>query len=65
MLIHGDADPLIPVQQSETIIQRLHKARVPSQLVIREGRSHAWNGWESEAALIASWFTRQLSPIGK
>jgi dipeptidyl aminopeptidase/acylaminoacyl peptidase len=56
VLIHGDADKAIPVEQSRRLIDRLTKANVPARLVVREGMGHAWPGWEAETALIAQWF---------
>ncbi|MEJ7588308.1 MAG: alpha/beta hydrolase, partial [Ferruginibacter sp.] len=32
LIIHGDADVLVPLQQSESIIKKLQEARVPSRL---------------------------------
>lgn len=62
ILIHGDSDPLIPLQQSRILIDRLAKAKVATQLIVRNGKSHAWYGWESDGTLIATWFHDQLIP---
>jgi acetyl esterase/lipase len=64
ILIHGDADRLIPLQQSRRLVDRLNEAKVPARLVVREGVGHAWSGWESDSALIAEWFDTHLRPRG-
>jgi acetyl esterase/lipase len=60
ILIHGDADKAVPLQQSRGLIERLNEAKVPARLVVREGKGHAWPGWEAESALIAGWFDLHL-----
>ena len=62
LLIHGDKDAAVPIQQSRSLIERLNKANVAARLVVREGKGHAWPGWEADAALVADWFDRQLRP---
>jgi acetyl esterase/lipase len=60
ILIHGDQDKAVPVQQSRRLIERLHQANVPTRLVVREGVGHAYPGWEADAALLADWFDAHL-----
>jgi acetyl esterase/lipase len=62
ILIHGDMDKAIPVQQSRRLADRLREANVPARLVVREGKGHAWPGWEADSALIAEWFDAHLHP---
>jgi acetyl esterase/lipase len=40
LILHGDADPLVPLCQSELFFNALQKAIVPSQLVIVPGGQH-------------------------
>jgi acetyl esterase/lipase len=63
ILIHGDADKAIPLQQSRRLIERLNKVNVAARLIVREGMGHAWSGWESDSALIAEWFDAHLRPV--
>jgi acetyl esterase/lipase len=63
ILVHGDADKAVPVQQSRRLIDRLNKVNVAARLVVREGMGHAWSGWESDSALIAEWFDAHLRPV--
>jgi acetyl esterase/lipase len=65
MLIHGDADAAVPIRQSRRLIERLTKANVAARLIAREGKGHAWPGWEADTALIADWFDRHLRPVGR
>jgi dipeptidyl aminopeptidase/acylaminoacyl peptidase len=60
ILIHGDADKAVPLQQSRRLIDRLHEVKVPARLVVREGMGHAWSGWEADTVLIAEWFDAHL-----
>lgn len=62
ILIHGERDKAVPVQQSRRLIERLNEANVPARLVVRESVGHAYNGWEADAALIADWFDTHLRP---
>jgi acetyl esterase/lipase len=60
ILVHGDADKAVPLQQSRRLMDRLHEANVAARLVVREGMAHAWSGWEADSALIAEWFDAHL-----
>ena len=63
ILIHGDQDKAVPVQQSRRLIERLNEANVPARLVVREGVGHAYPGWEADAALFADWFDAHLRRV--
>lgn len=60
ILIHGDADKAVPIQQARQLIDRLNEVHVANRLVVREGMGHAWRGWEADSALIAEWFDAHL-----
>ncbi len=62
LLVHGDVDKAVPLQQSRRLTDRLKEANVAARLVVREGRAHAWPGWEEDSALIAEWFDLHLRP---
>src|SRR4051794_1199884 len=42
LILHGDADRLVPLQQSEAIVERLKKAGVETKLVVKPGAGHGW-----------------------
>ena len=60
LLIHGDADPMVPLQQSETMVQSLKKAGVPAELIVKKGGAHPWLTIHEEVQVIADWFDKQL-----
>jgi dipeptidyl aminopeptidase/acylaminoacyl peptidase len=60
ILIHGDQDRAVPVQQSQQLLARLRERNVSASMVVREGAGHAYAGWEGDAALIADWFDIHL-----
>jgi acetyl esterase/lipase len=60
LLIHGDADPDVPLQQSERMVAALRKAGVPAQLIIKPGGAHPWPTIHEEVAILADWFDKQL-----
>ena len=61
LIIHGDADKLVPLQQSELIIEKLTEAGVPAKLVVKKGAEHGWLTLISEdSKTIADWFDQYL-----
>jgi acetyl esterase/lipase len=62
LLIHGDTDAAVPIQQSRRLLEALSKVNVAARLIVREGKGHVWPGWEADAVLLAEWFDQQLHP---
>jgi acetyl esterase/lipase len=62
LIIHGDADTLVPVQQAHLIEKALRDAGVPVQIVIKPGLGHGWGEWGPDAERIADWFDKYLKP---
>jgi acetyl esterase/lipase len=60
LIIHGDADKLVPIQQAETMIQALKAVRVPCELVVKSGAAHGWPGIDKDVVRIADWFDTHL-----
>ncbi len=60
LIIHGDRDELVPIQQAELLIQRLKEVGVPQRLVVREGKAHGWPGIEADVAILADWLEEHL-----
>jgi acetyl esterase/lipase len=60
LIIHGDADKLVPIQQAEEIMNRLKEAGVPAKLVVKPGAGHGWKGLDKDMATLADWFDRYL-----
>jgi len=62
LIIHGDADPLVPIQQSRIFIAKLKELKVPNQLEVRPGKGHGWaDGLDKDFALLADWFDKYLA----
>lgn len=57
---HGDADPLVPLQQSEFLVDKLKEAGTDVELHIKAGGGHPWMTIFEEVAHIGEWFDRQL-----
>jgi acetyl esterase/lipase len=60
LIIHGDADKLVPIQQAELIIARYKEAGVPCELVVKKGAVHGWAGMDKDISVIADWFDKHL-----
>src|SRR4029434_2031153 len=60
LLIHGDKDWLVPIQQSEIMIEKLKQAGVEAKLVVKAGAAHGWPDMSPESAQIADWFDAHL-----
>ena len=61
LIIHGDADKLVPIQQAELIIAKLKENNVPCELVTKPGKQHGWAGMEKDIVTIADWFDKYLA----
>jgi len=61
LLIHGDADPVVPLAQSELLKQRLEEKGVPARLIVKPGGGHPWLTIYEEVAVLADWFDEQLA----
>jgi acetyl esterase/lipase len=61
LIIHGDADNLVPIEQSQRLIQKLEQAKVPAKLEVRKGRGHGWANTEPDVTLILDWFNQHLA----
>jgi acetyl esterase/lipase len=62
LLIHGDKDKLVPVNNSKVIHEAFQKNNVKTQLIIIEGAEHGFRGEDAKraGAAMASWFEQTL-----
>lgn len=60
LLIHGDADKVVPMEQSTKLQSALREHDVPVELIVKAGGGHPWPTLHEEVALLADWFDRQL-----
>ena len=58
---HGDADPLVPLQQSEFFVEQLKAAGTDVELHIKAGGGHPWITIPEEVQHISEWFDRQFA----
>lgn len=61
LIIHGDADKLVPIQQAERIGERYKASGVPFELVVKPGAAHGWAGLDKDVGQIAKWFDKHLA----
>ncbi len=62
LIIHGDADSLVPIQQAEVILDKLKSVGVETKLVVRKGGGHGWPNLLKDMSIIADWFDAHLKP---
>ena len=60
LILHGDKDVLVPLQQAESMIEKLKGAEVPCELVIKKGQAHGWATMGEDMKLLADWFDKHL-----
>jgi acetyl esterase/lipase len=60
LIIHGDADNLVPIQQAELVLEKLKGAGVETSLVVKKGAGHGWGDILKDTATIADWFDSHL-----
>jgi len=61
LLIHGDADSLVPLQQSQKMVAALKAAGGRAELIVKKGGGHPWFTIPDEVKLMADWFDKQLA----
>jgi dipeptidyl aminopeptidase/acylaminoacyl peptidase len=62
LIVHGDADPLVPLQQSQLIVDKFKEAGVPAKLVVKPGAGHGWLTMIADINDFADWFDTYLQP---
>ena len=64
LIIHGDRDDVVPLQQSESFVEKARSVgAVHVDLIVRAGKGHGWGDfWKSTEDIIAfaDWFDRHL-----
>jgi acetyl esterase/lipase len=60
LLIHGDADTLVPLDQSQKLQNALKEHEVSVELIVKAGGGHPWPTLHEEVAVLADWFDEQL-----
>jgi acetyl esterase/lipase len=65
LIIHGDKDELVPIQQATVFLDKLKSAGGIGELVTKEGAGHGWAKPEVEIELMAVFFDKHLLGKGK
>jgi acetyl esterase/lipase len=60
LIIHGDADFLVPIQQAELFKKKMQDANGTAEIVVRHGAGHGWAELHKDWSLIADWFDKHL-----
>ena len=60
LIIHGNADKLVPLEQSERLIDRLKAAGVTAKLIVKPGAKHGWPELQKDLSVFADWFDQYL-----
>jgi acetyl esterase/lipase len=65
LIIHGDADKRVPLQQSETFVQKATAAGATAKLIVKPGAAHGWPNQGPDVVVLADWFDQYLRGIQK
>ena len=67
LIVHGDADTVVPMIEGETMHEALTKAGVPASFIRVEGAGHGFEGADLQRANAAMvrWFERHLGSAAK
>ena len=60
LIMHGDADQLVPLQQSQLIVDKFKEAGVDTKLVVKPGSGHGWLTMLGDMETFADWFDAHL-----
>ena len=60
LIIHGDKDQTVPLQQSQSLVKKLQEMKVLVSLTIKKGAGHGWDRDESEVKMFIDWFDKYL-----
>jgi acetyl esterase/lipase len=64
LLIHGDSDTTVPLQQSKILNEKCKELNVPVKLVIEPGGGHSyWSGIKEEYEEVWKWFDKHLGRV--
>ena len=60
LIIHGDADTLVPIYQSQQYVKKCQEVGSTAKLVVREGKNHGWPDLGKDLEVFADWFDEHL-----
>jgi dipeptidyl aminopeptidase/acylaminoacyl peptidase len=65
LILHGDADNLVPIQQAERFLEALGEQGVETELVVKADAGHGWPDLPEDLGSLADWFDRHLLESGR
>ena len=60
LLIHGDADEVVPLSHSQKLVKAIQTSGGSAELIVKEGGGHPWLTLPVEVAVMADWFDKQF-----
>lgn len=61
LLIHGDSDKTVPLQQSKILKEKYDSLKLPVDLIVKEGGGHSgWPGLMDQYPKVWQWFDKYL-----
>lgn len=62
LILHGDADTLTPLEQSDWFVARAREVGATVKLVVRRGKKHGWLTMLWDIRQFADWYDEHLRP---
>lgn len=63
LIVHGDADKLVPIYQAQQFVAKSQAVGATAKLIVREGKVHGWQGMDKDQVIFADWFDEYLRGI--
>ncbi len=63
LIVHGDADTLTPLEQSEWFEAKAREVGRPIKLVVHPGGKHGWLTMLFDGSKFADWFDQHLRAV--
>ncbi len=60
LILHGDADKLVPIQQGEIFVKHSKEVGATAKLVVKPGAGHGWPDWLGDIKMFGDWFDEHL-----
>jgi acetyl esterase/lipase len=64
LILHGDADKLVPIQQAQIFVDKMKQVGAEARLVTKPGVGHGWPNLLDDTQLLVDWFDEHLQ-VGK
>ncbi len=65
LIMHGDKDNLVPLQQSQEFVAKCQEVGVEAKLIVKEGGGHSWLTIIGDLEPFADWFDAHLAKKSK